>query len=213
MELGTRDALIERLSDRIRGLDDVERGMLRHYRKAGPDEPVEAHVAGGGDADREVAYSRNRRLRQAELVEHAGRGEYEYALPALVEREYDDRLHAEDRRDVVRAVEESFVESTDEKEDRADAASVAEPETGDTEILPSERERESPAFRRDDAEFVEDAELVGERETESERRDPASTDGGERGTDSDAVVVEETTPASDGLQDRSEPARDAEFVD
>ncbi|MFB6080231.1 MAG: helicase HerA domain-containing protein [Haloferacaceae archaeon] len=222
----TRDALIDDLIDRIQALGDVTREMLRYYRAEGPAEPVDAHLAAGGDADREVAYSRTRTLRTAGLVCHAERGTYDYDLPALVDEEGSDRLRDPALDEVVRAVEASFVgpvDGSDDSDERAPSA-VDEDEAEDVEFVRDEGAgAENPAFREEDAEFVDEAELVddGERRAGAERdgagaaanesSDPGAS--GEETGDAEAVVMEETTSPSDGLIDRSEEPRDAEFVD
>jgi len=97
---------IERdLRSTLADLDDVARGMLAHYRSQGPCDPVDAHVAGGGDADRTAAYRHNRRLRETGVVRHAGRGQYVYALAERVREAHDGRLDAADHRAVVERIE------------------------------------------------------------------------------------------------------------
>ncbi|MFB6303817.1 MAG: helicase HerA domain-containing protein [Haloferacaceae archaeon] len=201
---GTREALVEDLTGRVAGLDDIARGMLRHYRSEGPTDPVSAHLAAGGDADRELAYSRTRTLRRAGLVTHAERGEYAYALPELVREEGGGRLEEADLAAAVEAVEASFVEL--EAEDSVDDA-----ESDEVEFV-AESGDGSPAFRDDDAEFVDEAELV-EDETPDPPRDRAGDAGADDEAEEEAMVMEETTVPSDGLTDRSEEPRDAEFVE
>ncbi len=204
MALGTREALVADLGSRIEDLDATVTGMLRHVRRAGPVAPVEAHVEAGGNADRELAYSRMRRLRRAGLVEHVGRGEYAYALPALVRSEHDDRLHESDLADVVRAVEESFVDDPvhgwtlrgADEESTPDAA-VTDP---DVEIVASEDDDAlRPAFREEDAEYVDEGEIVGDSD------DPAGEEPSSEAATGDSLAVEESTSPRDG--------HDAEFVD
>jgi len=89
--------------------DAVTRGMLAHYRAAGPCDPVDAHVAAGGDGDRTAAYRRNRQLREAGAVRHAGRGRYAYALPERVCEAHDGRLGEADRRAVVERIERAVL--------------------------------------------------------------------------------------------------------
>jgi hypothetical protein len=54
--------------------------MLEFYADIGPGTPLNAHFAAGGDGDRTRAYAHNRRLRTRGLVEHVGRGRYDYRL-------------------------------------------------------------------------------------------------------------------------------------
>ena len=89
----------------MRSLEPLTRDMLVHYRDAGTATPIDAHVAAGGDGDRGHAYARNRTLRRTGLVDHAARGRYRYALPALVTEVYAGATRQEVA-DVVAAVEE-----------------------------------------------------------------------------------------------------------
>jgi hypothetical protein len=109
VELGTREAVIEELRDRIEALPELSRAMLRHYRREGVSDPVAAHIDAGGDGDSGHAYSRHRPIRRAGLIRHAGRGHYAYAVPDLIREAYADRLDEERVREVVRAVETAFV--------------------------------------------------------------------------------------------------------
>lgn len=84
--------VVRRLRETIAGFDHVTRGMLAYYREYGPASPVDAHVAAGVDADRTVAYRRNGAMREADLIEHAGRGGYTDRLRAAVVEAHDDRL-------------------------------------------------------------------------------------------------------------------------
>jgi hypothetical protein len=86
-------------------LDERSRAMLAQYRERGPCEPVDAHVAAGGDADRTAAYRRNRQLREAGVVRHAGRGRYAYALAGEVRQAHDGRLAEPELRAVVERIE------------------------------------------------------------------------------------------------------------
>jgi hypothetical protein len=104
-----RQPVVERLRERVAALEDIEREMLAHYRDHGPAEPGDAHVAAGGDGDETRAYAHNRSLRNAELVHHAGRGLYDYALHEAVAEEYGDRLDAAAVAAVVREIEEGLV--------------------------------------------------------------------------------------------------------
>jgi TolA-binding protein len=82
-------ALARHLTDDLRDLDAQTRGMLRYYRDHGPGTPMDALFAAGGSDDRTAAYARNRRLRVRGLVEHVGRGRYDYRLAELLEDRTD----------------------------------------------------------------------------------------------------------------------------
>ncbi|MFB6159586.1 MAG: ATP-binding protein [Haloferacaceae archaeon] len=250
LSLGTRDALVAEVAGRVEELDPTTTGMLRHFRAEGPAAPVDAHVAAGGNADRELAYSRLRSLRHADLVEHTGRGRYDYAVPALVRAEYDDKLHDDDLVDVVRAVEETFVDDPTPGWGVRDDGSASPPEGGpdasaagtdaeavddgrtpddDAEIVAdADPEPAGPAFREDDAEYVDHAEFVDDATDEptdeptdgvtmvadgtegpgpSDARDVMPEDG------RDAVVVEGTTGETNGSAEGDTDTYDAEFID
>lgn len=106
--------VVRSLTATIESLDATSRRMLRHYSNQLVSDPVDAHVAAGGSGDNQLAYSRNRPLRQAGFVSHAGRGQYAYALPDLVREEYADRLDPEEFGETVEAIESAFLESADE---------------------------------------------------------------------------------------------------
>ncbi|MFB6088134.1 MAG: ATPase, partial [Haloarculaceae archaeon] len=77
-------AFVRHLRGEIEGLDARTRQMLRYYRDHGPGTPMDALFSAGGSDDRTEAYARNRRLRVRGLVEHVGRGRYDYCLPDLL---------------------------------------------------------------------------------------------------------------------------------
>jgi hypothetical protein len=108
--------------------DAVTRRMLAHYQSQGIADPVTAQVAAGGPSDHKVAYARNRTLRKAGFVRHAGRGKYAYALPDHVRTEYAHRLHPDAFDEAVEAVEAVFVEA-DAPSDAADGESTDDVET------------------------------------------------------------------------------------
>jgi hypothetical protein len=105
--------IVRSLCERIAEMGPVTRGMLAYYRERGPASPLDAHVAAGGDGDRPTAYGRNRELREAGLVAHAGRGRYGYALPSLLDEAHDGRLSEEALAAAVERVEETFRERAD----------------------------------------------------------------------------------------------------
>jgi hypothetical protein len=121
VELGTRDAVVDELRERIEELPDHSVGMLRHYREAGESDPRTAHEAAGGDDDQQLAYSRNRPLRQAQLIRHVGRGRYAYAVPELIREAYAYQLDDEAVASMVQSIEAAFRES------------IADPRDGDSE--------------------------------------------------------------------------------
>ena len=92
----------------IESMPAKTRGMLRYYRKEGPSQPLDAHFAGGGDGDRTNAYAHNRTLRTHGLIEHVGRGHYDYRLRELIEAEYGGHPTAAELDAMVAAVEEAF---------------------------------------------------------------------------------------------------------
>ncbi|SFG10445.1 AAA-like domain-containing protein [Halopelagius inordinatus] len=118
-----RQDVIDRLRSVVRSMHPVSRRMLAFYREADACDPVDAHVAAGQVGNKHLAYGRNGPLRRAGFVEHVGRGRYAYALPDLVREEFADRLDDEELRDVVTAVERSFVAAAEdgEESDAADA--------------------------------------------------------------------------------------------
>ena len=140
---GSSDPLVTRLRDEIHSLDDLAVEMLRHYRSYGPTTPIDAHAAAGGSGDRTAAYATNRALRQRGLVEHVGRGQHDYALPSLVDREArdpfdpDSELPADDRDRLVGAVESVFVDDVEAPSaDDADAPAAVDSGTGENEVAP-----------------------------------------------------------------------------
>jgi len=114
VELGTRDAVVEELRERIEQLPSLSVGMLKHYHDEGTSEPLAAHIAAGGDDNQQLAYSRNRPLRQAQLVRHIGRGRYTYAVPELIQEAYAHQLNSNEVDEMVEAVEAVFREAVDD---------------------------------------------------------------------------------------------------
>jgi len=138
--LSGRTDVIERLRDVVASLPVASQRMLAFYREVDACDPIDAHVAAGEAGDKKLAYSRNGLLRRAGFIEHVGRGRYAYALPALVRREFADRLDEDELRDVVAAVEDAFRpeklaaragSTAEEGEPRADEASI-ESDGGDS---------------------------------------------------------------------------------
>ncbi|WP_313695110.1 helicase HerA domain-containing protein [Halorarum halobium] len=104
-ELRRREAVVEGFARAVRSLDDVTRAMLAYYRGTGRATAEEAHLASGGSGDRRFAYSRNKTLRRAGVIEHRSRGEYAYALPDLVDRVYGDNVDGQELTEVVAEIE------------------------------------------------------------------------------------------------------------
>lgn len=79
-----RPSPVVRAEAALASLDAVALAMAARYRTDGPRTPAEAyHEATGGD-DRVAAYRTNRALRTAGVIEHVGRGYYDYCLPAAL---------------------------------------------------------------------------------------------------------------------------------
>jgi len=126
IQLGTRDAVVDELRERIDDLPPLSVEMLKHYREAGDSDPLTAHRTAGGDDNQQLAYSRNRPLRQAQLIRHIGRGRYAYAVPELIREAYAYQLDDEEIGSMVQSIEAGFretvsdpraVESTDDSRD------------------------------------------------------------------------------------------------
>jgi hypothetical protein len=69
----------------LEALDEPARAMLAYYRAEGPARPEAAHSAAPDRASRVPAYTLNRQLRRAGLIEHVGRGRYDYSLCERIE--------------------------------------------------------------------------------------------------------------------------------
>ncbi|WP_436901678.1 helicase HerA domain-containing protein [Halovenus halobia] len=85
------ELVVRELKADIGGLATKTRKMLEFYRETGPETPLNAHFSAGGDGTRTDAYAHNRRLRTRGLIQHAGRGHYEYRVPELLEQRLADR--------------------------------------------------------------------------------------------------------------------------
>ena len=79
-----RPDVVASLESTLADLDSVALDLLRLYRTEGPEMPADAYHAVTGRQDRVAAYGANRRLRTAGLVEHVGRGHYDYCLETRV---------------------------------------------------------------------------------------------------------------------------------
>jgi hypothetical protein len=122
IELGTRDAVVEELRERIEELPQLSVEMLKHYRQKGDSDPLAAHLAAGGDDNHQLAYSRNRPLRQAQLIRHLGRGTYAYAVPELIREAYAHQLDDDEVDSMVQSVEAGFRESVVDPRETSETA-------------------------------------------------------------------------------------------
>ena len=194
---GFEREVVRDLKAALRRLDPVTRRMLAHYREHGPCDPVDAHVAAGGDGDRTRAYGRNRRLRQTDLVAHAGRGNYGYRLPAELRDRHDDRLPDEDLAAAVDAVESVFLEdsvSSDQRDATGDAATEQGGAAGGADAGPeetTERDTDGVARAGDDG-------IITAGESGDEAGSGSSADSGsapaeepERTVDADGTAADE----------------------
>ena len=109
VEHDTREAVVTELTDRIADLPLRSVKMLEHYREVGDSDPMSAHLAAGGDDDHQLAYSRNRPLRQSGLIRHLGEGRYRYAISELIREAYADTLTDSEVATMVQSVEASFL--------------------------------------------------------------------------------------------------------
>lgn len=82
-----RPSVVADIEAVLSDLDEVGRAMLAHYRSHGPAQPEAAYQAVADEADRVAAYERNRTFRRAGLVEHVGRGHYDYSLRSRIAME------------------------------------------------------------------------------------------------------------------------------
>jgi uncharacterized protein YoxC len=83
---------VRKLKADIGGLETKTREMLVFYREHGPATAPNAHFAAGGDGERVQAYARNRTLRTHDLIEHVGRGHYDYRLRRRLADELSDHV-------------------------------------------------------------------------------------------------------------------------
>ncbi len=83
--------------------------MLAYYKEHGPGTPLNAHFSAGGSGDRTAAYARNRTLRLRGLIEHVGRGKYDYRLSALLCEEGED-IDAETATEYASQIERTVVD-------------------------------------------------------------------------------------------------------
>jgi len=96
----------------IAELEDKTRRMLAYYKEQGPGTPLNAHFSAGGSGDRTAAYARNRTLRLDGLVEHVGRGKYDYRLQARLRDEGED-ISDDDAAEYAAAIERSIIDESE----------------------------------------------------------------------------------------------------
>jgi hypothetical protein len=126
LDIGARDAVVAELRSRVEEVAGVTRAMLAHYRDAGVADPLTAHEAAGGNDDRNLAYSRNRRLREAGLIRHVGCGKYAYAVSDLLAEALGEATQ-EARSDALERVEVSLPGPSDATvDDAVDSATMNE---------------------------------------------------------------------------------------
>ncbi len=102
---------VRELKAAIGGLDTKTRKMLSFYREYGPSTPLNAHFAAGGDGDRTLAYAHNRELRTAGLIDHVGRGYYDYCVADLLEEELGERVSDTVISEFTDTIEEQFLDA------------------------------------------------------------------------------------------------------
>jgi hypothetical protein len=224
---GFEREVVREVKATVRGFDEVTRRMLAHYREQGASDPVDAHVAAGGDGDRTRAYSRNRTLRQSDLVAHAGRGRYGCRLAAHLREAHDGRLSEDELADAIEAVERAFIEERERTTEagngsaaEADAEPVAGSGTADRsgEASAAADEPAGPTADTtaeaaddvlapdDDAEFIdaeavqsEEGSSVGERTTAMDQ-DPADVPRGTEDVDPGQSVADASGDGSEQFQ-------------
>ncbi len=103
-----KPAVVVDVESTLEDLDDAAISMLEHYRTEGPARPEAAHSAATESASRVPAYTLNRQLRRAGLIEHVGRGRYDYSLYGRIEAglpaDRDDEMAAVYVRDLEAAI-------------------------------------------------------------------------------------------------------------
>jgi len=177
-EPGTREAVVTRLQREIGGLPDLSRRMLAHYRVEREADPVDAHVAAGGTPEGPMAYGRNRPLRTGGFVEHVEESRYRYALPDRVAEAFDGHLDDATLDEIVREVEEAFV---DEETLATEAADVRVPDERDEVEVVDDGGESDDGFVDEDAVFVEGGGEPPASADHATRQQMASGNGSEDG--------------------------------
>jgi hypothetical protein len=198
--LGEKRPIVSHLRALIDELDPISREMLGHYRETGPSDPVEAHVAVGGSGDKNVAYSRNRPLRQTGLIEHQRAGQYVYALPDIVRETYADELGEDELVKVVQAVEEAFVDPAE-----LDATPWADGVFG--------RPESTNAATGDSTERSDDGVEVLKHEEPAPPEKPERLHGLDTPDDAEVVESDDTASADGGTDSVAESEPDSETDD
>jgi len=103
--------VVRELKADIGGLETKTRKMLAFYRETGPSTPLNAHFGAGGDGDRTRAYAHNRALRTRGLIEHVGRGSYDYRLRGLLREELESTVDDETIEEYAEQIEETVLDS------------------------------------------------------------------------------------------------------
>ncbi|WP_267163615.1 ATP-binding protein [Halovenus salina] len=106
-ESDTEPLVVRECKADIGALPTKTRKMLAFYREFGPATPLDAFFAADGEEDRTAAYSHNRELRTAGLVEHVGRGHYDYCLRNRLVSELEDYVEEETVDGYIRDIEET----------------------------------------------------------------------------------------------------------
>jgi hypothetical protein len=75
-----RPAAVEGIASAIENLDAAALEMATVYREGEPATPEDVYTEAAGRVDRVEAYAQNRTLRRAGLIQHVGRGHYDYCL-------------------------------------------------------------------------------------------------------------------------------------
>lgn len=86
----SRPAIVCHIETALDSFDQQALSVLAAYRADGPSRPTEIYQRVTGSTDRVTAYAVNRQLRRVGLIEHLGRGHYDYALPTAIEAACED---------------------------------------------------------------------------------------------------------------------------
>jgi intein/homing endonuclease len=103
--------VVRELKADVAGLETKTRKMLAFYREYGPATPLNAHFAAGGDGDRTGAYAHNRQVRTLGLIEHVGRGHYDYCLRDCLREAFEGHVDEEAIEVYARTVEQDALDA------------------------------------------------------------------------------------------------------